>query len=138
MSPHVFLDGVPLLPDLACAVDVGLEFEEIELLLEFAVTAQAVGIELCFANGTAGFLVVAAVAKAALPGQVDDIGEGGIDALGIGPELQFAQAGQVHEEPVARHADELPMGGGVAASVVALAHIGGALPGFAEQCVHDG
>ena len=46
--------------------------------------------------------------------------------------------GQIHQKPVAGHADELAMGGSVAALAVGLAHIGCALTCFAEQRVHDG
>ena len=70
--------------------------------------------------------------------QLGDVGEGGIDALGIGPQLQFAEAGQVHQQPVTGHADELAMGRGVAAFAVLVAHCRCALACLAEQRVHDG
>ena len=104
-----------------------MQFQKVQLLLQLAIAVQAAGIEFGIADGTAGLLGVSAVAKTALQRQLDDVGEGGIDALGIGPELQLTQTGEIHQKAVAGHADELTMGGGVAPLAVGVAHVGGAL-----------
>ena len=138
MTSYVFLDGIPFLSGFALAVDVRLQFEVVQFPLQFAITLQTVRIETGITNGAAGFFMVRAIAKSALLRQLGNVGEGGIDALRICPQLQLAESRQIHEQPVAGHADELAMGSGVAALAVSLAHIGRALTGFAEQRVHDG
>ena len=83
-----------------------------------------------------------AVAEAAVLGEGLDVVEAGFEVLdglvGVGPELHFAQAGQVHEKPVVGHAEELAGGGGVAAAAVGIANGAGGLALVAEQAVENG
>ena len=65
-------------------------------------------------------------------------GEGVVDVLGIGPELQLAQAGEIHQQPSSGHEDEFAMRGGVAALAVALTDERCGLARLAKQRVHDG
>src|ERR1700761_5000625 len=95
MPSYVFLDGIPFLSGFALAVDVGLQLEVAQLPLQLAITLQTVRIQAGFADGAAGFLLVRAIAKSASPGQLGDVGEGSIDALGIGPQLQLAKSGKI-------------------------------------------
>ena len=41
MATHVFFDGVPLLSGFACAVDVCLQLQVVQLPLQLAITLQA-------------------------------------------------------------------------------------------------
>ncbi len=71
VAADVLFDRVPFLSFLAGAVDVGLQLEVIEFLLQFAIAAQAIWIEFGGANGAAGLFIVRAVAKPALPCQIE-------------------------------------------------------------------
>ena len=64
---------------------------------------------------------MAAVAEAALEGQLGDVGEGGLDTLGGPGHAKRSDPGGVDEERAARQADKLAVRGRVAAAGVVLA-----------------
>lgn len=80
-----------------------------------------------FADGTAGFGLVAAIAEFAGAREGFDVGESGFEAYGGVPELEFAHAGCVDEDAAARNDEELARGGSVAAAIVGSADGGGGL-----------
>src|SRR5690606_26788830 len=85
----------------------------------------------------AGFLLVAAVAEAAVAGQCLDVLEGVLDGFLAG-RLEFAHAGRVDQAGARGQRDQRAVGGGVAAAVVAGAHLAGLHLLDAEQGVGEG
>jgi hypothetical protein len=67
---------------------------------------------------TAGLAAVGAVAKAAAPGDLGDVGERRLEALAVG-EAELAQAGRVEDEPVSEP-QQLPARRRVAAAGIVL------------------
>src|ERR1700748_2579639 len=92
-----------------------------QLALQLAIAGKTSGVEVRFLNGATGLGLMRAVTKFTTRGERGDLGEGVVDVFGVGPELELAQTGKIHEQPATGHADELAMCGGVTALVVGLA-----------------
>ena len=99
VAADIFFDDVPFPSLFARSVDVGLKLKMVELALQLAIACEPGGIEPGVPNGTAGLRLMRAIAELAVCSQGCDLGESIVDVLGIGPELQLAQAGEVHEQP---------------------------------------
>ena len=90
------------------------------------------------AHRAAGLAVVAAVAEAALEGQVGDVVEGGVDALVGAGDLERADAGRVDEQGPTGQPEQLAMRRRVPAAGVVVADVARRLALLAQQGVHEG
>jgi hypothetical protein len=81
---------------------------------------------------------VRAVTESAVGGEIDDVGEGPVDALRGVPDPDGTQAGRVHEHPAAGQRQELAVDGGVATLAVARADVADGQGVLAEQGVRQG
>lgn len=89
------------------------------------------------ADGAAGLTLVAAIAEAAVRSESGDIGKRGVYALGTCPQLQFAKAGSIDQQPAAGRHKQFAANRGVAAAGVVDADILHALLFTTEQAIYD-
>jgi len=135
---HGLVDDLPTCFVFAHEAFVELSVEVIEFALELAVVIEALGVDGGFGDGAAGLAGVGAITKTAALGDVLDVLEADVGVVGHGPELDFAKAGHVDEEPAARHDKHGAGGGSVAAAIIVFADFGGGLTESAEKMVDEG
>ena len=117
---------------------VELAVEVVEFALQLAVVFEAGGVDGGVGQGAAGFAGVGAVAEATGLGELLDVAEAGLEAVRCGPELDFAEAGHVDEEPAGGHEEHASGGGGMAAVPVVFSDCSGGLQSAAEESVEEG
>ena len=100
---HGFVDDFPARLVFAHEALVEFAVEVVEFALELAVVFEVRGVDGGVGQGAAGFAGVGAVAEAAGVGELLDVAEAGVEGVGCGPELDFAKAGHVNEEPAGGH-----------------------------------
>ena len=103
-----------------------------QLALQFPIVDHTPLIQSGALDRTAWFGGVGAIPKSAVPRQKLNIVKAGVKLIGISPEVQLAQAGQVHQQPAFWHQEQLPARGYVAPTLVVSAHRICALPFFSQ------
>ena len=110
--------------------------------LHFEVICQAGGFNGRRCNRATRLGCVRAISEAAILCQLLNIVEGILERtrglIGFSPQLNFAQAWEVHKEPAAGHDEKLAGGGGVASAAVRFANGSGGLAVIAQETVKDG
>ena len=145
LVPHVHghggRDGLPATPFRRAGDRVGRAGDVRRLALELAMAREPRRIEAAVGEGrpdvAAGLAIVAAVPELAAVGEVGDVREGVLEAVGRAGDAERADAWGVDEQRAGRQPDELAVGRGVAAAGVVLADVARALAIVAEQRVDE-